>query len=177
MDSEKSINSFNFIIKWIHCSNDFFYRFVDNSSALILSEILDIFDMGDFFFRFKLYRQVLKFSNFWLGMYMPYIIRVNIEKQYFTFMSEILRETSMLFLFSSLTKSVLLELSCVVWKSRSLFPDSVVTIIFGSSGTKHITCCSCFVIRNGISDMSAVNAASIGLLDFNTLTPTCKFSE
>ena len=65
MDSQKSLNSFemkNRACRMIIYEKLFFYQFVKNFAALFLCEInvLDIFDMGDFF-KFLLYREILKF--------------------------------------------------------------------------------------------------------------------
>ena len=63
------------IICWVI----FFYQFVDNFSALLLCKInvLDIFDTGNFFQIFVISRstEILIESNFWLEMYVTYILK------------------------------------------------------------------------------------------------------
>ena len=80
MESEKSITSFKMKKGMLpeHLSNIFFYLFVNKFSALLLCKInvLDIFNMGDFFQIFVISRtiEILIESNFWLGTYLPQIL-------------------------------------------------------------------------------------------------------
>ena len=56
----------------------FVYHSVNKFSILLLYEInvLDFFDMGDLFQIFVVSRntEILTESNYWLGMYVPYIL-------------------------------------------------------------------------------------------------------
>ena len=82
MKSEKSINWFEiekregYLIMYVL---NIFYQFVKYFSALLLCKInvLDIFDMGDFFQILFVSQstEILIESNFLLEMYAPYILK------------------------------------------------------------------------------------------------------
>ena len=82
MHFEKSINLFEMkkdYVPWLFIIQLFFYLFVNNFSVLLLWKInvFDIFDMSDLFQIFVISRsaEILIESNFWLGMYVPYILK------------------------------------------------------------------------------------------------------
>ena len=86
MDSVKSIVSFKIkkgYVTRLSIKQSFFHQFVNNFSALLLCDInfLEIFDIGGFFQTFFITRstEIVIELNFWLGIYVPYILEFNIK--------------------------------------------------------------------------------------------------
>ena len=90
MNVEKSINLFEMKkshLTWFFIKHYFFKQFINNFSALLLCEIniMDIFDMGNFFQIFVISRstEILIEPKFCFGMYVRFSISYSLLSSHF----------------------------------------------------------------------------------------------